>query len=36
MKKMKWRKVDGSDGIVVGTVEALGQFTIDKIIDIAN
>ena len=36
VKKMKWRKAEGSDGIVVEMVEALGEFAIRKITDIAN
>lgn len=36
IKKMKWRKAEGSDGIVVEMVEALGEFAVNKITDIAN
>ena len=33
---MKWRKAEGSDGIVVEMVEAGGEFTIGKITELAN
>ena len=36
MKKMNWRKADGSDGIVVEMIEAVGEFAIDNLTDIAN
>ena len=36
VKKMKWRKTEGSDGVVVEMVEALGEFAIDKVTDMAN
>ena len=35
-KKIKWRKSEGSDGIVVEIIEAVGEFAIDKLTDKAN
>ena len=36
MRGMKWRKAEGSDGVVVEMVEAAGNFAIDKIAELAN
>ena len=36
IKTMKWRKAEGSDGVVVEMVEAAGEFGISKITDLAN
>ena len=36
IKRMKWRKAEGSDGVVVEMVEALGEYAISKVTDIAN
>ena len=36
VRGMKWRKAEGSDGIVVEIVEAGGDFTIRKITELAN
>ena len=33
---MKWRKAEGSDGVVVEMVEAAGEFGIEKITELAN
>ena len=33
---MKWRKAEGSDGVVIEMVEAAGEFGIRKITDLAN
>ncbi|XP_063885526.1 uncharacterized protein LOC135113837 [Scylla paramamosain] len=33
---MKWRKAEGSDGVVVEMVEAAGDFAIEKITELAN
>ena len=33
---MKWRKAEGSDGVVVEMVEAVGEFGIEKITELAN
>ena len=33
---MKWRKAEGSDGLVVEMVEAAGEFGIEKITELAN
>ena len=33
---IKWRKVEGSDGVVVEMVEAAVDFGIEKITDLAN
>ena len=34
--RMKWRKAEGSDGVVVEMVEAAGEFAIEKITELAN
>ena len=36
VKNMKWRKSEGSDGVVVEMVEAAGDFAIDKITKLTN
>ena len=36
VKKMRWRKVEGSDGVVVEMVEAAGEFTMAKIVELSN
>ena len=36
IKKMKWKKAEGGDGVVVEMLEALGEFAISKITDITN
>ena len=36
LRKMKWRKAEGSDGIVVEMVEAAGEFALTKIVEMAN
>ena len=36
MRRMGWRKAEGSDGVVVEMVEAAGEFAITKIVDLAN
>ena len=36
VRRMKWRKAEGSDGVVVEMVEALGDFAITKINELAN
>ena len=36
MKKIKRRKSEGNDGIVVELVETPGEFAIDKLTDIAH
>ena len=36
LKKMKWGKTKGSDGFGMEMVEALGEFPIDKIVEIAK
>ena len=36
VKCKKWRKAEGSDGVVVEMVEAAGEFGIRKITDLAN
>ena len=36
IRKMKWRKAEGSDGIVVEMVEAAGDIAITKILKLAN
>ena len=36
VKSMKWRKAEGSDGIVVEMVEAAGEFGLGKITELAN
>ena len=36
VKKIKWRKTEGSDGVAVEMVEALGEFAIDKVTDMAK
>ena len=36
VRKMKWRKAEGSDGIVVEMLEALGDFATEKLTDLAN
>ena len=36
VNSMKWRKAEGSDGVVVEMVEAAGEFGIRKITDLAN
>ena len=33
---MKWRKAEGSDGVVIEMVEAAGEFGIEKITELAN
>ena len=33
---MKWRKAEGSDGVVVEMVEAAGEFGTEKITELAN
>ena len=34
--RMKWRKAEGNDGVVVEMVEAAGEFAIEKITELAN
>ena len=34
--RMKWRKAEGSDGVVVEMVEAAGEFAIEKSTELAN
>ena len=36
VRSMKWRKAEGSDGVVVEMVEAAGDFAISKITNLAN
>ena len=36
VSNMKWRKAEGSDGVVIEMVEAAGEFGIDKITELAN
>jgi hypothetical protein len=36
VKSMKWKKAEGSDGIVVEMIEAAGEFAISKITELAN
>ena len=36
VNSMKWRKSEGSDGVVVEIVEAAEQFAINKITNLAN
>ena len=36
LRKMKWKKAEGSDGIVVEMVEAAVDIAITKIVDLAN
>ena len=36
VRRMKWRKAEGSDGVVVEMVEAAGGFAIEKITELAN
>ena len=36
VKSMKWRKAEGSDGVVVEMIEAAGEFVINKITNLAN
>ena len=36
VKKMRWRKAEGSDGVVVEMVEAAGEFAIGRIVELAN
>ena len=36
VRGMKWRKAEGSDGVVVEMVEAAGDFAIKKITELAN
>ena len=36
VRGMKWRKAEGSDGVVVEMVEAAGDFAIEKLADLAN
>ena len=36
VRRMKWRKAEGSDGVVVEMVEAAGDFAIEKITELAN
>ena len=36
VKSMKWRKAEGSDGVVVEMVEASGEFGLRKITELAN
>ena len=36
LDSMKWRKAEGSDGVVVERVEAAGEFGIEKITELAN
>ena len=36
VRGMKWRKAEGSDGVVVEMVEAAGSFAIEKITELAN
>jgi hypothetical protein len=33
---MKWKKAEGSDGIVVEMIEAAGEYAISKITELAN
>ena len=34
--RMKWRKAEGSNGVVVEMVEAAGEYAIEKITELAN
>ena len=36
VRGMKWRKAEGSDGVVVEMVEIAGEFAIEKIAELAN
>ena len=36
VRQMKWRKAEGSDGIVVEMIEAAGDIAIDKVLALAN
>ena len=36
VKGMRWRRAEGSDGVVVEMVEAAGDFAIEKITELAN
>lgn len=36
VRGMKWKKAEGSNGVVVEMVEATGNFTIEKIAELAT
>ena len=36
VRRMKWRKSEGSDGIVVEMIEAAGDIAINKLVSLAN